>query len=152
VRGGTLRAWAEQRHGWREIVAMLVATGRGLAAAHAVGLVHRDFKPENVLVGDDGRPRVGDFGLARSDAGATGALAPTTATALATASASASGTPAYMAPEQMTGERVDARSDQFAFCVVAWECLFGKRPFAGATVDVLAQAIAEHRLEPTASQ
>src|SRR6185312_7540556 len=75
VRGGTLRAWAAQPHGWREIVAMLVATGRGLAAAHAVGLVHRDFKPENVLIGDDGRPRVGDFGLARSE-GASGADAP----------------------------------------------------------------------------
>ena len=154
VRGGTLRAWASQPHGWREIIAMLVATGRGLAAAHAVGLVHRDFKPENVLVGDDGRPRVGDFGLARSDAGSASTGAPATAgltTTTTTATASASGTPAYMAPEQMIGERVDARSDQFAFCVVAWECLFGKRPFAGATVDVLARAIAEHRLEPAAS-
>jgi tetratricopeptide (TPR) repeat protein/predicted Ser/Thr protein kinase len=154
VRGGTLRAWAEQPHSWREIVAMLVATGRGLAAAHAVGLVHRDFKPENVLVGEDGRPRVGDFGLARSDAGSTGAgaLAPGALTSTTTATASASGTPAYMAPEQMTGELVDARSDQFAFCVVAWECLFGKRPFAGATVDVLAHAIAEHRLAPTTAK
>ncbi|HEY1814494.1 MAG TPA: serine/threonine-protein kinase [Kofleriaceae bacterium] len=152
VRGGTLRAWTQQRHGWREIVAMLVATGRGLAAAHAVGLVHRDFKPENVLVGDDGRPRVGDFGLARASAAdGTGTLAPATAIAIGTATASASGTPAYMAPEQMTGEPVDARSDQFAFCVVAWECLFGKRPFAGATVDVLARAIADHELEPTVS-
>ncbi|HEY3807055.1 MAG TPA: serine/threonine-protein kinase [Kofleriaceae bacterium] len=150
VRGGTLRAWTQQRHSWREILAMLVATGRGLAAAHAVGLVHRDFKPENVLVGDDGRPRVGDFGLARASA-TDAALAPSTATATASATASASGTPAYMAPEQMTGEPVDARSDQFAFCVVAWECLFGKRPFAGATVDVLARAIADHQLEPTVS-
>jgi predicted Ser/Thr protein kinase len=159
VRGGTLRAWAQQPRGWREIVAMLVETGRGLAAAHAVGLVHRDFKPENVLVGDDNRPRVGDFGLALgqrlSDANAEpearSSHAGTAATVAVTATASMSGTPAYMAPEQMTGERVDARSDQFAFCVVVWECLFGKRPFAGATVDVLALAIAEHRLEPVTS-
>ncbi len=163
VRGGTLRTWGQAPHGWREIIAMMVATGRGLAAAHAAGLVHRDFKPENVLVGDDGRPRVGDFGLARSErapAGdvARGATGPASTGAGAvltnanTVTVSASGTPAYMAPEQMTGEPVDARSDQFAFCVVAWECLFGKRPFAGATVDALAHAITEHRLEPTASK
>ena len=106
----TLRAWlAQEPRGWREIVAMLVATGRGLAAAHAAGLVHRDFKPENVLVGDDGRPRVGDFGLARSrsrrddvDRSGETMLAATRRDDDAPAIA---GTPAYMAPEQMTGER-----------------------------------------------
>src|SRR6185312_8519481 len=94
---------------WREIVGMLVATGRGLAAAHAAGLVHRDFKPENVLVGDDGRPRVGDFGLARADHAAI-AVDLETLTNAETMTAGVAGTPAYMAPEQMLGDNVDARS------------------------------------------
>jgi eukaryotic-like serine/threonine-protein kinase len=141
VRGGTLRGWIDAApRPWREVVAMLGEAGRGLAAAHAAGLVHRDFKPENVLVGEDGRPRVSDFGLARS----TRATEATEATGIA-------GTPAYMAPEQLAGETVDARSDQFAFCVVAWECLFGKRPFAGASLPALITAIEEHALVPPAS-
>jgi hypothetical protein len=78
--------------------------------------VHRDFKPENVLIGADGRPRVTDFGLARSAAQA--------------AQAAVEGTPAYMAPEQFQGE-ADARSDQFAFCVALYAALFGAHPFAG---------------------
>src|ERR1700733_13934359 len=65
VRGSTLRDWMTERHTWRATIAMLVGVGKRLAAGHAAGLVHRDFKPENVLVGEDGRPRVGDFGLAR---------------------------------------------------------------------------------------
>ena len=148
VRGTTLRGWlAKSQRSWREIVAMLAATGRGLAAAHAAGLVHRDFKPENVLVGDDGRPRVGDFGLARADHAAMVAD-PTTLNTADTMTAGLAGTPAYMAPEQMMGDPVDARCDQFAFCVVAWECLFGKRPFTGPTLGALQLAIEKHELDP----
>src|SRR5262249_54873267 len=87
VAGTTLRAWLETARPWREVVRVFVAAGRGLAAAHAAELVHRDFKPENVLVGDDGRVRVGDFGLAGDAAGAR-------------EGAALMGTPAYMAPEQ----------------------------------------------------
>jgi len=119
VRGTTLRGWlGTSKRSWREVVAMLAATGRGLAAAHAAGLVHRDFKPENVLVGDDGRPRVGDFGLARADHAAV-VVDPETLDTADTMTAGLAGTPAYMAPEQLMGDPVDARSDQFAFCVVA---------------------------------
>jgi len=134
VRGTTMRRWlADARRPWREVIEMLEQAGRGLAAAHEVGLVHRDFKPDNVMVGEDGRVRVMDFGLAR-------ALESTPSTEVdephGTLSADVShtrtgvavGTPAYMAPEQRIAEAVDARSDQFAFCVVAWEALLGRRP------------------------
>jgi len=149
VRGQTLRGWlmAGERS-WREIVQMLVLAGQGLAAAHAAGLVHRDFKPENVLVGDDGRPRVSDFGLARvgSAARSSRPLA-ASPTGPLTMTGALMGTPAYMAPEQIDGDAVDARCDQFAFCVVAWECLFGERPFAGATLIAVHEAIAKHEVQ-----
>ena len=140
VAGGTARAWlAAKPRTWRQIVELYANAGAGLAAAHIAGIVHRDFKPDNVLVGEDGRPRVADFGLAR--AGATpppdestasiddGSLSdPLTRTGVAV------GTPAYMAPEQLAPGRVaiDAWSDQFSFCVALWEALHGARPFIGA--------------------
>ena len=105
------------------VVSLLLQAGEGLAAAHRAGLVHRDFKPANVLVGEDGRVRVADFGLASLDQ-------PETVDEHEPSQSSdyvGAGTPAYMAPEQRHGE-VDARADQFAFCVVLWEALFGERP------------------------
>src|SRR5690606_8423654 len=113
VRGETLRGWlAATKRSWREIIEMLLKTGAGLAAAHAAGLVHRDFKPENVLVGEDGRPRVSDFGLARVGAGRD--EKPTNALDVAmTQTGAILGTPAYMAPEQLAGDTVDACCDQF---------------------------------------
>ena len=156
VRGTTLRGWlsAEPRS-WRDTVDLLLDAGEGLAAAHDAGLVHRDFKPENVLVGDDDRPRVGDFGLAR--VGASQERAPSASTAPSSAAleklstpmtvtGTVLGTPAYMAPEQLAGEVVDARADQFAFCIVAWEALYGKRPFPGATLAALEESIEKHVL------
>jgi tetratricopeptide (TPR) repeat protein/tRNA A-37 threonylcarbamoyl transferase component Bud32 len=133
VRGETFRGWRSAKpRTWREIVAMLCGAGEGLVAAHAAGLIHRDFKPENILVGDDGRPRVGDFGLARiGPAPAVDAINAALADTALTQAGSVLGTPAYMAPEQFTGDTVDARCDQFAFCIVAWEALYGERPFAG---------------------
>jgi len=148
IRGVTLRAWLAPTHTWRERLACFLQAGRGLAAAHAAGLVHRDFKPDNVLVSDKGEVKVTDFGLARALDGHDDARAATmTGGVLATlersaplersltAAGAAVGTPAYMSPEQIDG-RADARSDQFSFCVAVWEALHGQRPFAG-------QAIAE---------
>lgn len=126
IAGRTLRDVLEQRPGWREVVRLFLAIGRGLSAAHAAGIVHRDVKPENVLISDDGRILVSDFGLASeaeppsSPGLAEGPLAPRL-TAVA-------GTPAYMAPEQLRGASADARSDQFSFCVALAEALGGRRP------------------------
>ena len=158
-----------------EILGLFVQAGRGLAAAHEVGLVHRDFKPDNVLVGDDGRVRVLDFGLARAnEADEAGPGLDLTATLDDSASASMTaghsrasrsrlsqemtragvliGTPAYMPPEHLAGRRSDARGDQFSFCVALWEGLYGRRPFVGKTLPALFDALLEHRVvEPPAA-
>jgi len=137
VDGCTLRQWLDRdpRPSAAEIVRVFLEAGRGLAAAHAAGVIHRDFKPDNVLIGRDGRVRVNDFGLARS-------LAPREATdpdllstlrehtPLETRTGSQAGTPAYMAPEQRRGEAATPASDQYAFCVALHEALFGGRPVA----------------------
>ncbi len=158
VEGGTLKSWMrEKRRSWKEIRVTMLAAGRGLAAAHAAGLVHRDFKPDNVLIGRDGRVRVTDFGLARWEDGSV-----STGEQLLSASAEASssldepgddvlsaevsltrtgalvGTPAYMAPELYAHEVADAATDQFAFCVALYEALYGERPFRGQTLAELA--------------
>ena len=117
VVGTTLRTWCEAPRPWREVVARFVAAGRGLAAAHAQGLVHLDFKPDNVLIGADGRPRVTDFGLAAPVDDTDAAPTP------------GAGTPAYMAPEQWRGADLTPACDQFALCVAWWEALTGQRPF-----------------------
>jgi len=144
VTGGTLGAWlkAEPR-AEAEILAMFIDAGRGLSAAHAAGLVHRDFKPDNVLVGADGRARVTDFGLARLDDTAEVAVdmeSPIDQATL-TRTGAAVGTPAYMAPEQLAGRRPDARADIYAFSVALFEALTGERPFAAGTVGELRRAI-----------
>jgi hypothetical protein len=113
----SLSAWLRTAHPWREVVTKFLAAGRGLAAAHAIGLVHRDFKPDNVLIAVDGTVKVSDFGLVHS------------MVAGGTTDGAIEGTPAYMAPEQLAGERVDARADQFAFAVSVWEAVCGGRPF-----------------------
>jgi serine/threonine-protein kinase len=126
VEGQTLGGWLRQGpRDWRAMVAMFVAAGRGLEHAHAAGLVHRDFKPDNVLVGRDGRPRVTDFGLV-----SLRAAGPRLAMESPVQTLSQAGTVAYMAPEQLRGEPSDARSDQFAFCVALHHALYGERPFA----------------------
>ncbi|MBL8972046.1 MAG: serine/threonine protein kinase, partial [Myxococcales bacterium] len=116
IAGVTARAWLHQRErSTREILAVYTAAGRGLAAAHQAGLVHRDFKPDNMMLGDDGRARVMDFGLARSDSGSVDVSStsqPTAPDLRLTREGSLLGTPLYMAPEQWEGHTVDARSDQ----------------------------------------
>src|SRR5262249_42666209 len=123
------------------------AAGRGLAAAHAAGIVHRDFKPHNVLRSHAGRIVVTDFGLAREAESQVPALdtilpvgtesSPRSALAGLTATGSLLGTPAYMAPEQWQGGAITPATDQFAFCVALWEALSGQRPYPGPTFDDL---------------
>jgi tetratricopeptide (TPR) repeat protein/predicted Ser/Thr protein kinase len=140
VDGSTLRQWLTTTRSWREIVEVFVRAGRGLEAAHAVELVHRDFKPDNVLVGRNGRVKVMDFGLAASvDANHRRSYETMERVA---------GTPAYMAPEQFAGGAVDARSDQFSFCVALHEALYGARPFEGTSISELAAAVASGSIRP----
>lgn len=143
VAGRSAKQWQEGgKRPWREVLDVYLQAGEGLAAAHAAGIVHRDFKPANVLIGDDGRVRVADFGLARGrDAGSSetgwsgeggtseGSGSGSDREAL-TKTGAVLGTPAYMAPEQLAGEPADERSDQFSFCVSLWEGLTGERPYS----------------------
>ncbi len=164
VEGVTLGTWRKARpRSWREILDVFVAAARGLIAAHDRGLVHRDFKPENVMItsssAGEQRVRVMDFGLARPSLGAPDAdtrfddadvrRSPTALDSRLTHVDVVVGTPAYMAPEQLAGRDVGPAADQFSFCVALWEALYGKRPFRGEGVHDLARAIFEgERMEP----
>ncbi len=133
VGGGTLRDWMKTPHDWREIIDMFFAFGCGLAAAHELGLVHRDINPSNVFLDHDGTPKIGDFGLVRVDGDDD--LEPDLACAILsrvdvtmTTTGRVLGTPAYMAPEQLRAGRVDARADQYAYCASLHEALTGQLP------------------------
>ncbi|MBX3155724.1 MAG: serine/threonine protein kinase [Deltaproteobacteria bacterium] len=159
VPGGTLGDWQRGRS-WRDVLNAYESAARGLAAAHAAGLVHRDFKPENVLVGD-GRIRVTDFGLARLASAvpppdakeAAAAAASSTSSSMSTSSSggrlasqltaagAVMGTPSYMAPEQIEGGAVDARSDQFSWCLALWEALHGEQPWPKGNLALRAAAM-----------
>jgi serine/threonine protein kinase len=153
VEGDTLTTWLKRwPRTWREILEVFHQASRGLQAAHSVGLLHRDFKPDNVLVGGDGRVRVTDFGLARSVLGPDEAARPTSpATPLhtdLTATGTVLGTPRYMSPEQLTGPDIDARADQFSFCVALYEALYGTHPLEGATSVAMLETGARAALPP----
>jgi serine/threonine protein kinase/tetratricopeptide (TPR) repeat protein len=163
IDGDVLGAWLRARpRPLHEILAVFVAAGQGIAAAHDVGLVHRDIKPDNVMIGRDGRVRVLDFGLAR--AAATGLRAQRSETSVdgrpdtdlrgidisLTASGEIMGTPVYMAPEQYAGREVDARTDVYALCVALWEAIDGTRPFAGASLPELAANVGAGRMRSAA--
>lgn len=148
VAGQALTAWLRAPRSWREIVASFCQAGRGLAAAHAAGLLHRDFKPDNVLVGLDGRVRVTDFGLAREvllqstdEPSMDEAVLAAPDGGGRTVSGAVVGTLPYLAPERLMGAPADTATDQFAFCVSLWEALMGERPFAGRSVVELAFAM-----------
>jgi WD40 repeat protein/predicted Ser/Thr protein kinase len=170
VDGVTLSQWQRQEgRAWREVLEAYVAAARGLAAAHAAGIVHRDFKAANVLVRRDGAVRVVDFGLARQELEASAVgdggggwrpqelEASTPSLALVTGEGSSNapltrtgvimGTPAYMAPEQHLGQRADPRSDQFSYCVSLYEALYGFRPFAGEQLAALRRNVLAGRME-----
>ncbi|MBC8072248.1 MAG: serine/threonine protein kinase, partial [Deltaproteobacteria bacterium] len=155
VPGTTLRGWlAASPRTPREILAAYVQAGRGLAAAHAASLVHRDLKPDNVLVGEDGRICVTDFGLATMPADIVPATAsdssgehPRHASAITLSSsggAGIAGTLAYMAPECLDARPATAASDQYSFCTALYEALWGRRPH-GDTLESIATAFVERR-------
>lgn len=166
VQGVTLRGWLDgETRGWTEVLETMRRAALGLQAAHEANLVHRDFKPDNVMVGDDGRVRVLDFGLARStnlasepepfdradradDATADDRNGEKALAAQVTSQGAMLGTPAYMPPEQLEGREVDARTDQWSFCVTLYEALYGSRPFEGATVAAFVLAMHNDGLQP----
>ena len=160
VAGPTLKDWlGDGSRGWSERLAMLCGAGRGLAAAHASGLVHRDFKPHNVLIGEDGRPRVIDFGPARDPALSEAPLpvhppaeADEPLQSALTRAGDVMGTPAYMAPEVADGASATPLSDQFAFCVATFEAIYGQPPFSRDSLLMMRHAIATGALDvPMAS-
>lgn len=163
IEGDTLTGWlAGGKRRWREVLDVFLQAGRGLVASHEAGLIHRDFKPDNVLVGRSGRVCVTDFGLVRP----TGEASSPTERSLAPAPDDDSpisgpvldmqitradvvvGTPAYMAPEQLKGQAADARSDQFSFCVSLFRALYGARPFEGNDGAETYEAIRARRIAP----
>jgi WD40 repeat protein/predicted Ser/Thr protein kinase len=155
VRGQTLRRWlAAEKPTVRAIAQVFLRAGAGLAAAHREGIVHRDFKPDNVIVGSDGEVKVVDFGVARTDNETAGQRIASDRSVLAsrleralTQTGQVLGTPAYMAPEQLMADASDARADQFSFAVTLFEALYGHRPFEGQDLVALARALGSGRVE-----
>lgn len=157
VEGQTLGQWRRAtERAWPEVVEMFTDIAAGLIAVHEASLVHRDVKPDNILIDADGRPKVTDFGLARPDAHAPDSLlrreqalidanVPLERLQL-TQTGARLGTPAYMSSEQLNGQEATAHSDQFAFCVTLWETLYGQRPFDGDSWVSLVVSVTEGQL------
>lgn len=165
VEGLTLNAWLKvKQRNVDEILGVMMAAGKGLSAAHKAGLIHRDFKPRNVMIGVDGQVRVLDFGLARAvcsegnDEYDTDVNVDTQDKELSskdsadllqtplTQTGHVLGTPLYMAPEQHFGIKTDERTDQFGFCFVLYEALYNRRPFAARTLDELRSEVSRHQV------
>lgn len=152
VEGSTLKQWQPSRD-WREILARYLDAGRGLCAAHAAGIVHRDFKADNVLVrASDLVVRVVDFGLARTDGQTELGEDPNPRSGdhepSLTHTGVIMGTPAYMAPEQHLAQPTEPRTDQYAFCSSLFEALYGYRAFAGERIDELRCNVLDGKVEP----
>src|SRR5262245_48119667 len=131
IDGGTLSAWIREKHTWRQVVELLVGVADALATAHDAAILHRDIKPDNILITKNGYAKLGDFGLAKvvEDAGKetrTVSMSPTRHGVII-------GTIGYLSPEQARGAALDTRSDIFSFGIVLYEALSGRRPFGGAT-------------------
>lgn len=151
VDGGTLRDWARaDKRGWAQTVELLVGVADGLAAAHEAGILHRDIKPTNILVAQNGYAKLADFGLAKL-AGSNEAEITRRATEKASAASMAIGTVAYMSPEQAAGKPLDPRSDIFSFGVVLYELLAGHRPFTATNDLELMQNIIHETPQPLAA-
>jgi tetratricopeptide (TPR) repeat protein/predicted Ser/Thr protein kinase len=153
VDGQNLRQWLSEPRTTTEILRVLAQAARGIIAAHAAGLIHRDLKPDNIFVAKDGTALVGDFGLARDisddadDSHEQQLHRISAASTQLTMTGMVLGTPAYMAPEQAEGSATD-RSDQFSFCVTAYEALFGTRPFVAGSLEKILERAKEGKLEP----
>lgn len=140
IRGASFDAWTPTASSWKEVLAVFIQAGRGLEAAHRAGIVHRDFKPQNAIVGENGLVKVLDFGLARATGDqvqedwftthADEEPSPSPLMRPLTRTGTLIGTPAYMSPEQHFGEPTTAASDQFSFCVSLYQCLYGLLPFS----------------------
>ena len=152
IEGQTLTQWRREVHDVQEILEVFARAAAGLQAAHDAGFVHRDFKPDNVMLGKGGELRVMDFGLARRTGAPAPVVPPTAASTSATLDEThtegLAGTPAYMAPEQHAGRDITPRTDQFSFCVALFEALYGERPFAGETPAALAFEVLEGHVHP----
>lgn len=153
VPGLTLEDYLEDTPPARRIIKTFIEAGHGLIAAHEQGIIHRDFKPANVLIGRDGRVKVADFGLAALDESSDSSTGSSTGAAEAlnenmTQPGARIGTPAYMAPEQHHGKGATGLSDQFSFCVSLWEGLYGEHPFPAPTQFSRAERVTAGRLEP----
>ncbi len=161
IDGPSLRGWLAKPRSWRAVLEVFRQAGQGLNAAHQQGLIHRDFKPDNVMIGRDERVVVMDFGLVRASVRSEDSELPTEPRARVnddvptapldshlTEVGSLLGTPAYMAPEQLAGNAADASSDQFSFCVALYEALYGERPFAGKSVVQLITSMMDGAIQP----
>jgi serine/threonine protein kinase len=159
VEGTTLTEWLAGRdavagsHDWREALSVLIAAGHGLHAIHQAGLVHRDFKPDNVLIDTHGRARIADFGLVRAAddpemANETSDYGSSPLGPAMTQTGALMGTPAFMAPEQLQRRAADARSDQFAFCITLYEALYRQPAFVANTIGEQMHATANAQVQP----
>lgn len=152
VDGETLRQWLAQERDWRASLRVLLEAGEGLKVAHEAGVIHRDFKPDNVLVSRAGTVQVADFGLSRSvgdgDPEAPHRAGSADADVRLTRTGAVMGTPAYMAPEQHEGRATDARTDQFSFAVSVYEAMYGQKPFSGDTMAQLSDSVTRGDLRP----
>ena len=168
IHGQDLARWLCAEPNWRVVLDAFVQAGKGLAAVHEAGLIHRDLKPHNIMRRDDGVVKILDFGLARAaseafepslDEGTISTMSSSSGSGSGSGSSSSLsgsltrpgtvlGTPAYMSPEQFYGEAIDARSDQFSFCVALYEGIYGERPFVGDTIKDLCVSIRDGRIRP----